>query len=253
MDTAKVNHVTLSKRMSAVAAMVTPGRIVADIGCDHGFVSIYLIEQNIALRVIAMDVNDGPLLRAKEHVKRQGLDNKIDIRKSDGLEKLNFVAEGILEASTVVIAGMGGRLTVKILSDYMDKLQAVHELILEPQSDLPLVREFLWKNGFVIFKEDMVEEEGKYYQIIKAVKRGTISYEDPYTEYLVPDVLAAKYGPILLGEAHPVMEEYLLREKNKFEEIKKQMITNGIEETSEKMQDVNENAQMIKKALLFFV
>lgn len=252
METQKKSQVVLSDRMQAIVNLVTPGRTVADVGCDHGFISIYLIEQEIAPRVIAMDVNDGPLLRAKEHVEEKGLENKITIKKSDGLKNLEWIYNGILEAGCVIIAGMGGRLTVKILEDSMEKLPYLKELILEPQSDLPMVRRFLWKHGFVMMKEDMVEEDGKYYQIMKAVRRENIGYEDPYTEYLVYDTLAAKYGPVLLSESHPVMRAYLLREKNKYTEILAGMKENGLTDENEQVIKVNEELKLIDKALLFF-
>jgi len=252
METQKKSQVVLSDRMQAIVNLVTPGRTVADVGCDHGFISIYLIEQGIAPRVIAMDVNDGPLLRAKEHVEEKGLENKITIKKSDGLKNLEWIYNGILEAGCVIIAGMGGRLTVKILEDSMEKLPYLKELILEPQSDLPMVRRFLWKHGFVMMKEDMVEEDDKYYQIMKAVRRENIGYEDPYSEYLVSDTLAAKYGPVLLSESHPIMRAYLLREKNKYTEIIAGMKENGLTDENEQVIKVNEELKLIDKALLFF-
>lgn len=252
METQKKSQVVLSDRMQAIVNLVTPGRTVADVGCDHGFISIYLIEQGIAPRVIAMDVNDGPLLRAKEHVEEKGLEDRITIKKSDGLKNLEWIYKGILEAGCAIIAGMGGRLTVKILEDSMEKLPYLKELILEPQSDLPMVRQFLWKHGFVMIKEDMVEEDGKYYQIMKAVRRENIGYEDPYTEYLVSDVLAAKYGPVLLSEAHPVLKQYLEREKNKFTDILGQMQVNGLSEDNEQVIKVKEELKLIEKAGMFF-
>ena len=90
METQKKSQVVLSDRMQAIVNLVTPGRTVADVGCDHGFISIYLIEQEIAPRVIAMDVNDGPLLRAKEHVEEKGLENKITIKKTATINRIIY-------------------------------------------------------------------------------------------------------------------------------------------------------------------
>ena len=80
-------EIVLSRRMQMVADMVSKGNVLADIGCDHGFVSIYLLENGICPKVIAMDVNEGPLLRAKEHIEERGLSSYIDVRLSDGMEK----------------------------------------------------------------------------------------------------------------------------------------------------------------------
>ncbi len=203
----------LSKRMQMVADMVTKGNVAADIGCDHGFVSIYLIEQGICPRVIAMDVNEGPLLRAKEHIAERALEAYIDVRLSDGIEKLEKK-----EAESIIIAGMGGKLVMKILSAHMDKVRDCKEIILQPQSELHLVRHFLVENGFVIEQEDMVEEAGKFYPCIRAVwKEEKISYSS----------LEEWYGPVLLREKHPVLYEYLLKEKDTFTQIVEEIRKNG--------------------------
>ena len=106
-DSGKVmrKEVEISARLKALADMVTPGNRVCDVGCDHGYLSIYLVQKKISPRVIAMDVRTGPLSRCTEHVMQYGLEQYIEQRLSDGLEAL---APG--EADTVVCAGMGGRL-----------------------------------------------------------------------------------------------------------------------------------------------
>ena len=93
----------LSKRLQAVADLVTEGASVADIGTDHGYIPIYLIEHHIAEKVIALDINRGPLERARMHIVGHGLKEKIETRLSDGLEK---VLPG--EVDTMIAAGMGG-------------------------------------------------------------------------------------------------------------------------------------------------
>lgn len=154
----------LSKRLAAVAAMVTPGNIVADIGCDHGYVSIYLVEAKIAPRAIAMDVNPGPLQKAGENIARHALSAYIDTRLSDGAMALK---EG--EAGSVLCAGMGGRLMIRILKQGGQKLLSVRELILQPQSEIRQVRCFLREEGYFITAENMILEDGKFYPVIKAV------------------------------------------------------------------------------------
>jgi len=156
--------IRLSKRLQAVADMVTSGYQVADIGCDHGYVAIYLIEAGISPNVIAMDINKGPLKKAREHIERAGLDTKIQTRLSDGAHALNMK-----EVDSVICAGMGGKLTLHIIEEAYDKMKALHEIILQPQSEIHLVRKYLRENGFHIIAEDMIYEEGKYYPILKAV------------------------------------------------------------------------------------
>ena len=150
--------ITLSKRLQAVADMVSVGSRVCDVGCDHGFVSIYLTEQGISPRVLAMDVRKGPLSAAAEHVTERGLDGQITVRLSDGLHNYN-----IGEADTLICAGMGGRLMMRILSDDAEKTASFGELILQPQSELEAFRRFLYEQGYRITEENMIEEE--LYQI----------------------------------------------------------------------------------------
>ena len=92
--------VALSRRMQAVADMVTTGNRVVDVGCDHGYVSIYLVQQKRTTHALAMDINNGPLLRAREHVEEAGLEGYITLRLSDGLGAFR---KG--EADTLICAG----------------------------------------------------------------------------------------------------------------------------------------------------
>ena len=155
--------VTLSKRLQAVAALAEPGKTAADIGCDHGYVSIWLIQQRIFPRVIAMDVRPGPLETARKNVTLYQMEDAIELRLSDGLRML-----GIGEADCMICAGMGGALICHILEDAPEKAKAMKQIILQPQSELFLVRRFLRQHGYAITKEDMVKEDGKYYPMLRA-------------------------------------------------------------------------------------
>lgn len=205
----------LSKRLTGVASMVSLHAKVADIGCDHGFVSIYLIENRIADKVIAMDVNEGPLKRAGEHIKEAGLDAYIETRLSDGGAALEAG-----EADTAIIAGMGGRLMVRILSEAAERSLHFRELVLQPQSEIFKVREYLWSSGYEIIAEDMVFEDGKYYQIMKAVvgksnmeaKIHDFAKLTGFAKEIVREAFLC-YGPLLLKESHPVCLDYLQYEK----------------------------------------
>ena len=188
----------LSNRLKAIADMVTVGNRVADVGCDHGFVSIYLCEKKISPKVYAMDVRKGPLMRAIEHVEAYGYGSYIECRLSDGVANLKAG-----EADTLICAGMGGRLMAKILTDGMEKIKMMQELILQPQSDLAFFRGFLRENGFAIVKEDMVKEDGKYYPMMRVLP------DSAYTEGGFPVELEDAYGPCLLKMKHPVLGEYL--------------------------------------------
>lgn len=165
-ETDKRSLPALSKRLQTVAEMVPEGSIIADVGTDHGFVPIYLAWSGRIKHGIAMDVRKGPLERATEHVKEYGLEEMIETRLSDGLDKLS---EG--EADTMICAGMGGPLMQKILEQKDPRSIKISTLILEPQSEIMHFRAFLRKKGYEITQEEFLLEEGKYYPVIKALVR----------------------------------------------------------------------------------
>ena len=155
------------ERIAAKAAEVTEG-YVADVGTDHGFVPIRLIESGKVKHVVAMDVRKGPLERACEHVGEYHMEDQIETRLSDGLKELK---PG--EADTVIIAGMGGELIIKILENGRHMWDSVSQWVLSPQSEIFKVRRWLLENGFEIRREDMLLEDGKYYTVMDVRRRGS--------------------------------------------------------------------------------
>ena len=242
----------LSKRMQAIADMVTPGNTVADVGCDHGFVSIYLYEKKIAPKVIAMDVRSGPLKRAYEHIKEHGLNAYIETRLSDGITNLQAG-----EADTLVIAGMGGKLMVHILDAEIEKTKLMKELILQPQSDLTFFREYLSQRKLQILDENMVKEDGKFYVIIKASYCNSQKEKtDAAKENQIPEEFMKWkdcYGPILLANKHPLLKEYLevsLQEKKSV--IAKLKDNQNSEKGMTRLQEIIREYQNIERGLKFF-
>lgn len=217
----------LSQRLSSVASMVTAGNCLADVGTDHGYVPIYLYERNVIPHAIAMDVNIGPLERATLHIAESGMKEAIETRLSDGLAALK---PG--EADSVVIAGMGGPLIIRILSAYPEVTDSLKELILQPQSEIPEVRRWLYEQGYEIMEEHMVFEDGKYYPMFKAVK-------NPQAEKLTD--LEYKYGKLSVLKEHSVLKAYLVREI-----ANKQAILNKLnEEATEKSRNRAEEIKTI--------
>ncbi|MBR1848347.1 MAG: SAM-dependent methyltransferase [Lachnospiraceae bacterium] len=153
----------LSKRMLMVADLVPANSVCLDMGCDHGFVAIHLVQKGICPKVLATDLREGPLSAAKEHVEAMGLTDRIELRLSDGLQN---VQKG--EVDGMIAAGMGGKLMIRVLEEEMEKVHNMTYLVLQPQSDIPEVRTFLRQNGFQIQMEDMTYEDGKYYFAILA-------------------------------------------------------------------------------------
>lgn len=220
--------------------MVSPGKRVCDVGCDHGYVSIYLIESGRADAVLAMDVNRGPLERARINVEKHGLTGYITLRLSNGLD-----AYRTGEAQSLVIAGMGGRLMQSILTKDKEKTEDFEELILQPQSELALFRKFLRTEGYTIVQEEMILEGGKFYPMMKARKKpvygicqakGCVSAGDGSQQQSgLPDgitqEMADAFGSCLLAKRDPVLYEYIFRQK---EDILRLIHAMGGQEESER-------------------
>ena len=225
----------LSKRLYAVAGLVTEGASVADIGTDHGYVPIYLVESGIASKVIALDVNQGSLNRARMHIVGHGLGDRIETRLSDGLARIR---PG--EVDTVIASGMGGPLTIRILQEGKEVADQLNALILQPQSEICRVRRFLTENGYRIEQEDMVLEDGKYYPVMRVVHGTKEPYEE--WEYL--------YGKRLLEARHPVLLEFLKRELRIKESILEQLAgRSGSESARERAEEICREREWIQKAL----
>ena len=227
----------LSNRLLAAAGMVTKGNIVADVGCDHAYTSIYLCQENISPRVIAMDVNKGPLKGAMEHVKQAGLTERIDLRLSDGLAALN---PG--EADSVLLCGMGGLLMIKILSAYPETTASMKELILQPQSEIGEVRRYLHKQGYRITEEHMLKEDGKFYVMMRAVKTTEPESYDGDCDYL--------YGRLLLEEKSRVLLEFLDREFRLRREVMTALEGQQTENARERRETLKKEFALIEEARL---
>lgn len=208
--------VELSERMQAVASLVSKTGTAADVGCDHGYVAIWLVQNQICDRVIAMDVNKGPLERAKENIQTYGLAQYIETRLSNGTQALK-----IGEIDSLVCAGMGGKLMIQILSDGADKVSAMKELILQPQSELQEMRRYLREQGMSIMEEDMVRDEDKFYPMMKvAVSGGSMrTIEDAWQQQMEDT-----YGPCLLKQSHPILKQYLLKRRDICQSIQEQLL-----------------------------
>lgn len=179
--------------MKMNATLVPDKARVADIGCDHGYVAMWLVKEKNCKPVIATDVNEGPLKRAEKNIRAMKLEEMIEVRQGDGLTVLK---PG--EVDTVLIAGMGGMLMCEMLSAAPGVLKTTQTLILQPQSDVEEVRRHLHKLGYRIDKESICLEDGKYYFAIRAVPG---EEDEPYTdtEYRFSRLLAEEGGTVYRG------------------------------------------------------
>ena len=155
----------LSLRLAAISKMVHGGNRLVDVGCDHGYLPVYLVLNKKIPSAIAMDVRKGPLLRAKEHVQQYGVSDYIELRLSDGLSALKAG-----EGDTLVIAGMGGPLMERILTEGKQVLDSFQELILQPQSDVCHFRHFIREQGWEIREEELILEDGKFYPMMRVTR-----------------------------------------------------------------------------------
>ena len=198
--------------MQAVAAMVTSGGVLADIGTDHGYVPIALVQNHRIAGAIAMDINEGPLARAKEHIASAGLEGYIQTRLSDGVQALK-----VQEADSILIAGMGGELVIHILEEGEEVCRAAAELILQPQSEIRRVREYLRAHNYKIVDEDMVCEDGKYYPMMRVIH---VDSDESWSKMNEESRIACDiYGPLLLRNGNPVLRRFLVRQHRQLTEI----------------------------------
>ena len=200
----------LSKRLKVVAGYVEDNSKVIDIGCDHGLLSIYLVNNKKNIKVIASDINDNALSSARSNIKEYKLEDKIDIRLGKGLEVVSPE-----EIDTIVIAGMGSNTIVGILKYAKDKLKYVDNIIIQSNTDLYFLRKNITKLGYYIEDETLVEDKNIIYTIIK-FKKGTRRYN--YKELYL--------GPILLNKKDKLFIKKYSKELNTLEMILKN-ITKG--------------------------
>lgn len=223
----------LSKRLETVASFIQEGSNIADIGTDHGYIPIALVMRGTAKSAIAMDVRTGPLERAETHIRQHHLEDRIETRLSDGVQKLN---KG--EADTVIIAGMGGELIIHIMEEGRHLWETVEQWVLSPQSELDKVRTYLAEQGFCVINEIMIKEDGKYYTVMD-VHRGTMRRMSR------ADIL---FGRKLIEEKNPVLKEYLEKERTQTEQILERLSDQDSQTARERRIELEESLLWIKEA-----
>ena len=193
----------ISKRLLCCASMVQPGSRVADIGTDHGYLGIYLLQSGAARHVIACDLRKDPLENARRNAKLFGVDGKMELRLSDGLEKIRPD-----EVDTVVMAGMGGDLIQRILSKCPWRKREGLQFILQPQSAGNVLRRWMCEDGFEIQREEPVQD-GHFLYTVMDIRQGEPAPLTPGTEYA---------SPALLASGSPLVGNYLARVENALQE-----------------------------------
>lgn len=191
----------LTPRLKKIAEFVDKGSKIIDVGTDHGYIPSFLIANNIVEDCIASDINLGPLNAAKDTLKQLGIKDKVELRLGSGLE----VVKENDQIESVVIAGMGGETIITILENRPSFLEDF-TLIVQPMTEVPLVREYLKENNWEIVDEDLAQEDMRFYEIIKAIRtKKSIDYT--YREL--------RFGPVLVRKKSEELLAYLKRQIDK--------------------------------------
>lgn len=199
----------LSKRLKSLAALVSSDDIVADIGCDHAYLDIYLVQNNIVPFTLACDINEKALNNGIKNIKKYGLEDKITTRLGDGI---NFLNEDI---NTLIVSGMGTSTIIKILSN--KNIDQINKLIIESNNNHFLLRTYLTNHGFYISHESTIYDNGKYYINIVFL-RGNKKYSSK----------ELKYGPLLIKGNKDYYEYLYNKNKQIYENIPRYKIIEKI-------------------------
>ena len=202
----------LSRRLEKLVEMTPKTECIADIGTDHGYVPMALLEYKKATKVIATDINRKPLEKAISLADSYNLTGKIDFRLGPGLTVLKKN-----EAQGVIIAGMGGELIKDMIEISLDIVKELDFLILQPAQNPEVIRQYLYDKNFTILAEDLVkEDDGRFYEYFRVVYDGEIMgfSHDPIDFIL---------SPLLLRRHHPLMREYITEKMKEIQLIRSKL------------------------------
>lgn len=177
-------HIPLSKRLQACCSFVQNGDRVADVGCDHGYLSIYLLTNGIANSVIASDINEQPLQSAINNAEKYGVREKIKFFLSDGVRNIPR------DFDTLVCAGMGADTMISILDSAPWLKDKQYRLILQCQSKSHMLRKYLSENGYAIRRETVLRDGRFLYTVMEIIYYPEESKLTLGQQYFSPALLA---------------------------------------------------------------
>lgn len=198
----------LSKRLMKIASYVNYCEAIADIGTDHGYIPIYLVKNNKCNSAIASDINKGPIEKASTNIRFEGLSEKIKCLLGGGLKPLK-----VGEVNGVIIAGMGGNLIRDIILEDIEKVKLYDFLILQPAQNPEVLREFLYNNNFEILNEDLILDDGKFYELFK------VKYNENAKKINIKDEISYEISSILLESNNSLVNDYIKSKIKKYENI----------------------------------
>ncbi|MCT4611865.1 MAG: class I SAM-dependent methyltransferase [Clostridia bacterium] len=223
----------ISKRLKKISEYAHGFENLIDIGTDHAYIPIHLVKNNYVENAVAADVGKGPLLSADKNISDNKLEGNITTILSDGFKNVE-----IKENTVAIIAGMGGMLINKILSDSDSKVKKLNRLIVQPQRDVYETRKKVHELGFEIIDEDFIEDEGKHYVIIVCEKGN-----EKYTE------LEYKYGKIVLETKNKVFRNFLNKQIANYEKIKSKLKRENTEVAIKRIKEIDSLINEFKEVL----
>lgn len=194
-----MTNIKLSKRLSVIASLVPENAVIADIGCDHALLDIYLSKKNIIKKSFAIDITKGALNQADKNIKLYNAKN-IETRLSDGFEKIDIKDN----VDTVIMSGLGDAKIINILKEAEEKLNKVNNIIIQSNVGVSNIRVYLTFNGYYIDNEKLVKENNIIYTVI--------SFKKGYKRYTKKEI---EFGPVLLRNKDELFNELIINRINK--------------------------------------
>ena len=194
----------IGDRLEAIGKLVPQGCVLADIGTDHAYLPVWLLEQGKIDSAIAGDIAEGPCLAAKNTVSMHGMKGKVEVRLGSGLKVLQAG-----EAHCIAIAGMGASTMIEILEADMPLAVEAKRLVLQPMAGAAFLRKWLIQNGWHIVAEDLVADGRHLYEIMAAERGESASFSDAVLEI----------GPSLIEAKHPLLAQQFARQINNYKKL----------------------------------
>lgn len=232
-----MNIPNLTPRLQKIADLVKPCNCVADIGTDHAYLPVYLTVKEKCKLAVASDINEGPLNRAEATVKQYGQSHRIDLRLGSGVDTLSPD-----EADVIVIAGMGGIIITEILKSRPEIFKTTKQILVQPMSSVPELRENLFGIGYEIADEYLAKEDRKMYNIL------SLAPCDNPVKYTPAEIFAGKK---LMDNKPEHIDEYIALKKTQLENmiagLKKSLADNNnskLKETEKLLEEIETRCQL---------
>ena len=226
----------LTNRLLKIASLVSENKRLADIGTDHGYIPVYLLNEGRIDFAILADINKGPLENARSEVRRNKLEDKVDLRLGSGIEVLK---KG--EVDEVIIAGMGGILIGELLEANKEVAHSVDKLILQPMQAQEELRQYLLNNGYEILDECLEKEDFRLYEIIVAKYTGQNT--------IIDDEIYYEVGKRLIDNKDKLLSEFIDNKIKKYNNIIEKLGDKDSEAVISKRNLANERIEKLKKLI----